>query len=326
MLQAVINSKNSKKNDILDYQSIHNRDNCLEPYRLIADILKKKDIELVTPDMLTSQPLFEIQIERQNKSYSRKKFLIQLENPFHTSLPKNNNDYSVIFGWNDALYGKLNSFKKILIPTIDNREIIFNIDRDYKYVMICANKSFAKNNIKELYSSRKLVIEWFCKNNSKDFFLFGQGWKYSNQWGGLRAYLRKILKPIDTPSVFCGEVQKKSDILSNSIFSFCYENMLSENDYITEKIFDSMLSGCIPIYLGSSNILEYIPKNTFIDVRNFNNLDELYKYTNNLSSYEIDTMRESISDYIQSKDADIFRNQYFASTVTSEIMSKLDAR
>ena len=31
------------------------------------------------------------------------------------------------------------------------------------------------------------------------------------------------------------------------------------DDYVTEKIFDALQAGCLPIYLGSSSIHEYLP-------------------------------------------------------------------
>ena len=45
--------------------------------------------------------------------------------------------------------------------------------------------------------------------------------------------------------------------------------------YITEKVFDSMFSGCIPIYMGCPNIKEEIDPNTFIDLRDFSSYSDL---------------------------------------------------
>lgn len=326
MDQAVINSTNFKKNDFLNSQSLHNRDNCLEPYRLIASILKKNDIDLVTPDLLKKDPIFEIQIESQNISYSDLKILIQLENPEHASLPKKIHEYLLIFSWNEKLYSHFDSFKKVLIPSIDSRELIKNNKRKYKYAMICANKKFIKKNKHELYSHRKNIIDWFSDNDMTNFYLFGKGWKYSDEWNGIKPFIKKLLKPVKTPKVFRGEIINKSDILTKSVFSFCYENMISSQDYITEKIFDSMLSGCIPIYLGSKKISSYIPKEVFIDARNFKNIDEIYSYVEGLSYDEVIEKREAIYRYILSPDSSIFRNDYFASFVVDEILSKINGK
>jgi hypothetical protein len=47
----------------------------------------------------------------------------------------------------------------------------------------------------------------------------------------------------------------KISYLKNFIFNICPENS-NTMGYVTEKIFDSFLAGCIPIYTGSFNIVE----------------------------------------------------------------------
>ena len=39
--------------------------------------------------------------------------------------------------------------------------------------------------------------------------------------------------------------------------------------YMTEKIWDSFKAKTVPVYWGASNIEEYVPKNCFIDYRDF---------------------------------------------------------
>jgi hypothetical protein len=47
---------------------------------------------------------------------------------------------------------------------------------------------------------------------------------------------------------------------------------------VTEKIFDCFAAGTIPIYWGASNVEDYIPKDCFIDRRNFAGMEELYAF------------------------------------------------
>ncbi|WP_226896450.1 glycosyltransferase family 10 domain-containing protein [Poseidonibacter ostreae] len=60
--------------------------------------------------------------------------------------------------------------------------------------------------------------------------------------------------------------------------------------YITEKIFDSFFAGCVPVYLGADNITEHIPKECFIDKREFDTYEKLYKYLKNMSDEEYVTI------------------------------------
>ena len=54
-------------------------------------------------------------------------------------------------------------------------------------------------------------------------------------------------------------------------FSFCLENSIT-NGYISEKIFDCLYAGVIPLYLGAPNINNYVNKYCFIDLRKFNRI------------------------------------------------------
>lgn len=64
-----------------------------------------------------------------------------------------------------------------------------------------------------------------------------------------------------------GEVWNKHVGLDNYQFSIGCENSLQKN-YITEKFWDIILTDCVPIYLGCTNIDELIPKNCFINLNN----------------------------------------------------------
>lgn len=35
-------------------------------------------------------------------------------------------------------------------------------------------------------------------------------------------------------------------------------------DYVTEKVYDGLVAGCVPIYLGAPNVADYIPDNNSI--------------------------------------------------------------
>ncbi|MCP4403389.1 MAG: hypothetical protein GY801_39540 [bacterium] len=52
-------------------------------------------------------------------------------------------------------------------------------------------------------------------------------------------------------------------------FDLAFENAIAR-DSVTEKFFDPLVAGCIPVYLGAPNINEYTPgKHCFINISNF---------------------------------------------------------
>jgi hypothetical protein len=57
--------------------------------------------------------------------------------------------------------------------------------------------------------------------------------------------------------------------------------------YCTEKIWQSLSGGCLPIYYGHGNrIYETFPRNSFIDAADFENVAQIYAYINSMSQQE----------------------------------------
>lgn len=54
-------------------------------------------------------------------------------------------------------------------------------------------------------------------------------------------------------------VEDKLGTLRHFRFALCFENCVFPG-YVTEKVFDCFLSGCVPIYLGAPDITDFIPK------------------------------------------------------------------
>lgn len=74
-----------------------------------------------------------------------------------------------------------------------------------------------------------------------------------------------------------GDQKYKIDFIKNYKFTIAAENSKT-NGYTTEKILHPLSVGSIPIYWGSSSICEDFNKNCFINVDDFDNLEELVEY------------------------------------------------
>lgn len=114
---------------------------------------------------------------------------------------------------------------------------------------------------------------------------------------------------------------KKIQTLQKYKFSICFENNFGPkyNGYITEKIFDCFAAGSVPVYLGGNNIGDYIPKNCFIDYRNFSSDQKLYDYLIGMSQEEHQQYIDNIKAFIKSDQAKIFTMEYFHQTLTNAI-------
>lgn len=137
---------------------------------------------------------------------------------------------------------------------------------------------------KELYSERRKIIEFAERNHISDFRFFGSNWG----------------KPYSEYSNYGGVAEDKAQAAKSYKFMFCLENEFDMNGGVSEKIFDALSLGKVPIYYGASNISSYVPKQCFIDYGSFSNLDECFRYIKEMSdemyySY-IENIRNFMSD------------------------------
>ena len=161
--------------------------------------------------------------------------------------------------------------------------------------LIGSNKSFFCPN--ELYSHRKEVINFFEKNNLLGFDFYGFGWNkelYNN---------------------YKGKVPSKTDILKKYKFCICYENIKGLNGYVTEKIFGCFIAGCVPVYLGADNITDFVPKDCFVDRRDFKSIEDLYNFMKDITEEEYLNYLFNIKKYLNSELVYKFSIDYFLENI-----------
>ena len=120
-----------------------------------------------------------------------------------------------------------------------------------------------------------------------------------------------------------GSILNKQEVLLRSRFSIVYENIQGLQGYITEKIFDAFVTGNVPIYWGASDIENYVPKECFIDRRDFNNHEQLYNLLKNMSEDRYIDYQNSIKKFLENK-SELFSCNKFADDIVSKIMKKID--
>lgn len=129
---------------------------------------------------------------------------------------------------------------------------------DRKLCTIICSNIFSKDP-RSLYQYRFDAVQWFEKNAPQDLDFYGLGW------------------PQNVSLLYRGDTKDKIQCMKKYKFAICFENS-SFDGYISEKIFHCFQAGCVPVYWGPPNIEKYIPKNCFIDFRDFSSFDELYQY------------------------------------------------
>lgn len=321
---------NNKLFDLND--KIINRDNCMYPFWLLKQEFKKHGHELATQDIHSIE---ESQIVIYNempkilpkKDDIQKSYLLIFESelirPDNWNL-KNHKYFNKIFTWKDDIIDNKKYFKFNFaqeIPKTINKEVS---KKEKLCTLIAGNKKV--NHPFELYSKRIEAIRWFEKNHPNDFDFYGIGWdefRSENKYVNIllrKSKLSKMFKP--SFSSYKGKVDSKKEVLEKYKFAICYENARDISGYIIEKIFDCFFAGCVPIYWGANNIKEHIPKDCFIDKREFESYEELYKYIKNISDEEYIKYLDNIEIFLNSEKAYKFSSECFAKTLIGTIIDK----
>lgn len=94
----------------------------------------------------------------------------------------------------------------------------------------------------------------------------------------------------------------KLDVIKQYRFTIAFENAISQ-DYVTEKFFEPLIAGSVPIYLGAPNINKFSPgEHAFIDVRDYASpkdlADDIMRYCRDISRYNslLEWKRKPLSD------------------------------
>ena len=325
---SLITYKNLLNNKIFDPNK---RDNHLRKYIYLRNKLKEENIELQTCDInLPEESIlsihFDVHKDFLSKKISKKNILVVEESPIINKYNHNKrylNKFDLTITWNKLLCDK----KKIFWAGYGNSSVLLENDpikiysKKKRDLCTIISKKFSNNKF-SLYGEREKAINFFA-NSSLNFDLYGIGWD-RRQFQGIFRPLNKISFAKDflyKPHFsYKGTVKSKAMTYSDYKFSLCFENCEAIG-YITEKIFDSMFSGCIPIYIGSPNIKEEIDPNTFIDLRDFSSYAELNSYLKTMTKKEyifrINKIIEFYKEYLKTT----FYDQVWASFIVNKCLS-----
>lgn len=80
--------------------------------------------------------------------------------------------------------------------------------------------------------------------------------------------------------------ESKMDVIAGYKFAIAFENAIAK-DYVTEKFYDPLIAGSVPIYLGAPNIEDFAPgEKCFINVADWNDPEALAKHILKISKDE----------------------------------------
>ena len=164
-----------------------------------------------------------------------------------------------------------------------------------------------------LHDRRLEMISYFLKKNKLD--IFGVGW---HEWENHPLEWQRDLKEL-VKNHYKGICDDKRKTVNQYRFSICFENMQLPG-YVTEKMIDSLVAGSLPIYLGSPDIETIVPKEIFVDIRNFDDFEKLENYLLEIDENSANKMLDAARAYLESNLGKMHTYEGFSDAITGLIL------
>lgn len=314
----------------------HAGDHILAPYAYLWKFFNAKNIPVHTADYLPAHPdgtrnlYVSIGNPANYRKLSRRTDVVLsaffamecpiVEPSIYRALNRAQHYFKRIFSWSDSpslerfVGGRLRCepFRWPQSYESVHEEIWRRADRRF-LVMINGNK-LPRLYWQELYTERMRAVEYFSRTGEID--LYGVGWDGPSIRVGkipvpstLRRLHRKLLgywqrirpDPLLEAArrAYRGFAHSKPEILGKYKFALCFENSILKG-WVTEKIFDCFFAGTVPVYWGAPDIETYVPKECFVDRRDYAGYSELKSYLKSLTDKDVLTYKENARDYLNS--------------------------
>lgn len=288
-----------------------------EKFRQVPDLIVCQDIpydtyECVRNDFLKRLKYYikrkkRFDIVRRLKNQEQNAILILSEPEIVSGASYNplfHERFKKIYTWKESLVDNVKYFKYYLPQPVPSAEYRKPFCAKKDLVMIASDKNASAAN--ELYSERKKAI---CESRKSGLRLdlYGIGWDQKRF------------------SEYCGATDDKLETLSGYKFSVCFENMSGIDGYVTEKIFDCFFADVVPVYYGAPDICQYIPKECFIDFRDFEDYGKLYRYLADMNEARYNRYLDAIHLYLKSENfRSKFSEEAYVEFFANEILEQIE--
>lgn len=138
-----------------------------------------------------------------------------------------------------------------------------------------------------------------------------QGSNYYNRLKCIQSLNNNLSDKIDFyGSSVSNHLSLKKDGLIDYKFSICIENTY-ENNYISEKFYDAILTDTIPIYFGCKNIKDIWPEKGYILLESITDINYLQKELLSIISHSDSIYREKIQGCLDIKSEFLTQNNLY---------------
>ena len=201
-----------------------------------------------------------------------------------------------IITWDSNLVKSNPKFHLYCMPMESHQTLPDLVPFDKKKLLVNISYNKISSDKDELYSARRKSISYFNDHFPNDFDLYGIRWdKPVTRLQKLFPFLVKKF------STYRGRAGDKLETLSRYKFNLCYENNSGTVGRITEKIFNAIKAGTVPVYWGSKDIEKYVDEGVFIDRRKFVDDESLALFLTKITESEYEKYMEAGQRYMKSE-------------------------
>ena len=299
------------------------------PYTMLRDRFACYGVDLHTAD-LVPKPDFELHINAQHRLSGRPSYVYLYEDPLIRPVNGRREHllrYRKVFTSNEDLVDGQHFIKLDYPNDLRLQSLAGWNERPLHCVLIAANKALRRPSPRSLQHRRVEVARAFEQLAPQLFTLYGRGWDQPPVQPGIGGRMVKRLRewkqrvrpsPPPFPS-WRGPVHSKGEVLSRARFAIAFENVSGSPGYITEKIFDCFVYGCVPVYLGTPGAAISIPKDCFVDAGAFASDAELVRYLQDVDEAAFNCYQAAIRAYLASPAAHRFTQACFTQTLVDAI-------
>lgn len=254
-----------------------------------------------------------------------KRALVLLEpaniNPslYYTSLLRDR--FHTVFTWDLHLLRRNPAYSRINVPVgAEPRKYRENPFADLAFAdkrfLVAVSRNRWSYMPQSTYSFRRRAYRHFERAFPDGFDLYGMGWNAPcisyEKWFGYPRF----------PS-WRGEIDDTWDAKVHKIasykFALCFENNASEPGYISEKLTDCFCARCVPVYYGSKGTERLIPRDAWIDVRDFRTLADLGTFLGGMDETCYHRYMAAIDRFMRSDRLDFFSTDHLFGVIADRL-------
>lgn len=237
-----------------------------------------------------------------------------------SQLPRYAGLFDEVLTWNPGISSSNTRISEYNIPQFLEPTTVREPGFEEQSLLVNVSSRKYSKHPEELYSERERVINYYEDNDPDAFTLYGLYWNRRQRLEDMYHHHQFRSKRYST---YEGVVNDKAMTYANHRFALCFENMTGIEGYVTEKLFDCLRSGVVPVYWGATDIGRYVPDDVYVDYREFGTPEALDEFLRVVEEDEYREYRAAARDFITSQ-GEVLGPRQYAEAVANAVETNPD--